>query len=139
MGVDGRHIELARDVGDNVKFADEVSTFFRALWAAHAGGAPACHEDLADRRDERLHVLRGPSSLDLTAAGISDVVWATGFGASVDFLPRGALDARMRPLLPGLHVIGAPWLTHRASSTLYGLPTDARTVGQALATARAAA
>jgi putative flavoprotein involved in K+ transport len=72
-----------------------------------------------------MYSLRGPAELDLTAEGIRTVIWATGFGASTGWLPRGALDEQGRPQLPGLHVIGAPWLTHRSSANLYGMAADA--------------
>jgi putative flavoprotein involved in K+ transport len=61
------------------------------------------------------------------------VVWATGFGPSLDWLPVDALDDLYRPELPGLHVVGAPWLTHRASANLYGMVTDADRMAAAVA------
>ena len=81
--------------------------------------------DAADEPAPRMYGLRGPDSLDLAAAGISTVIGATGFGASLARLPSGALDAEGRPQLPGLHVIGAPWLTHRSSANLHGMAVDA--------------
>jgi putative flavoprotein involved in K+ transport len=128
VGCDGRRFELAPDLGENIRFADEASAFFRTAWEKRAQvsslGGPAPAEP-ADEPAPSLHHLRGAESLDLAAAGISTVIWATGFGPSIDWLPRGALDARRRPQLPGLHVIGAPWLTHRSSANLYGMASDA--------------
>src|SRR5262249_57106603 len=72
-----------------------------------------------------LYAVPGPRSLDLARHGIGTVIWATGFGPSTGWLPAGALDSRRRPQLPGLHVIGAPWLTHRSSANLYGMAGDA--------------
>jgi putative flavoprotein involved in K+ transport len=137
LGYDGERLELAPDLGDNVRFADEMSSFFRNAWDAQAAGArgerafPAV-DDPADAPAPHLYRRRGPRSLDLAAHGISTVVWATGFGASVDWLPPGALDDRLRPQLPGLHAIGAPWLTHRSSASLYGLVTDAERIADGL-------
>jgi putative flavoprotein involved in K+ transport len=127
---DGR-LELAGDLGDNVRFADEVSGFLRGTWQKRArlrGAAPAA--DPADEPAPQLYGVAGPRSLDLAAEGIGSVIWATGFGPSTGWLPTGALDARRRPQLPGLHVVGAPWLTHRSSANLYGMAADAdRLVG----------
>jgi putative flavoprotein involved in K+ transport len=67
------------------------------------------------------------------------VIWATGFGASTNWLPPAALDGRGRPQLPGLHVIGAPWLTHRSSANFYGMRTDADRLAGVLAGSRAGA
>jgi putative flavoprotein involved in K+ transport len=126
----GRRLRLAPDVGENVRFADEVSSTFRAAWDKRAalGGREAestPERDTADQPAPRLYGLRGPDSLDLGAAGISTVIWATGFDASVAWLPAGALDLDWHPRLPNLHVVGAPWLTHRASANLYGMASDA--------------
>jgi putative flavoprotein involved in K+ transport len=75
----------------------------------------------------------GPPSVDLARHGIRSVIWATGFGPSIGWLPTGALDSRGRPQLAGLHVIGAPWLTHRSSANLYGMAADADRVADVLA------
>jgi putative flavoprotein involved in K+ transport len=136
-GCDGRRLELAPNLGENVRFADEVSAFFRATWERRAQvssrtlGAGAQPEP-ADEPAPSLYQLRGPESLDLAAAGVSTVIWATGFGPSTDWLPPGALE-NLRPQLPGLHVIGAPWLTHRTSGSLYGMASDADRLAASLA------
>jgi putative flavoprotein involved in K+ transport len=128
LATDGRRLELAGNLGANVRFADEMSASFRTTWDAVADqiGYEAEHEhDPADAPAPHLWRRRGPRSLDLVASGIRTVIWATGFGPSIDWLPAGALDERRRPQLPGLHVIGAPWLTHRSSASLYGMVSDA--------------
>src|SRR5262249_61748228 len=79
----------------------------------------------ADEPDERFYRLKGSSRLDLANSGIATVIWATGFSPSIGWLPDGALDEGMRPQPPGLHVIGAPWITHRSSANLYGMVADA--------------
>ena len=65
------------------------------------------------------------------------MIWATGFDPSVGWLPTGALDERHSPRLPGLHVIGAPWLTHRSSGNLYGRSSDAERIASVLTSERA--
>jgi putative flavoprotein involved in K+ transport len=138
VGWDGRSLELAPDLGENVRFADEASAFFRSAWERRAQVSsrtlrPGARPEPADEPAPSLHHVRGPESLDLAAAGVSTVIWATGFGASTGWLPAGALDANRRPQLPGLHVIGAPWLTHRSSANLYGMVSDADRLTRSLA------
>jgi putative flavoprotein involved in K+ transport len=136
VGCDGRRLELAQNVGDNVRFADEVSTMFRAAWDNRVDArdvGPATERDVADEAAPDLYGLRGPLSLDLAAAGVSTVIWATGFDASVSWLPPHALDLTWQPRLPNLHVVGAPWLTHRSSSNLYGMAADAERVAAVFA------
>jgi putative flavoprotein involved in K+ transport len=99
----------------------------------------ARHHDPADEAAEELYDLSGPGSLDFAAEGISSIVWATGFDASIGWLPAGALDLDWQPRLPGLHVVGAPWLTHRVSGNLYGMVADAEQIAEALSYVAAAA
>jgi putative flavoprotein involved in K+ transport len=133
----GGRLELAADLGENVRFADDVSSFLRAAWEKRAR-LLARHRDVVADVDEvdepapHLYDAHGPTSFDLVAEKISTVIWATGFGPSTGWLPSEALDARRRPHLPGLHVIGAPWLTHRSSGSLYGMLSDADRVSIAL-------
>jgi putative flavoprotein involved in K+ transport len=128
LGWDQHRLRLAPDVGENIRFADQASQLFRAIWDAHVGhitGAAPSRDDPADAPAEHLYDLSGPESLDLAAVGISTIIWATGFQASLHWLPPNSLDCDGQSQRAGLHVIGAPWLTHRASSNLYGIPTDA--------------
>jgi putative flavoprotein involved in K+ transport len=132
-GFDGHRIGLAQDAGDNVRFADDASAMFRAAWdkrAAASGDTAevAPQDDPPDEPAPHLYGKQGPRSLDLASAGISTVIWATGFDPSIGWLPDDALDLDWQPRLPGLHVVGAPWLTHRASSNLYGMVADAERV-----------
>jgi putative flavoprotein involved in K+ transport len=134
---DGRLL-LGADLGENVRFADDVSRRFRSAWEKRArlfarGRDVPNEADPADAPAPHLYEAPGPVSLDLAAERISTVVWATGFGPSLDWLPVDALDDLYRPELPGLHVVGAPWLTHRASANLYGMVTDADRMAAAVA------
>jgi putative flavoprotein involved in K+ transport len=139
VGWDGHRLQLAPDLGANVRFADEASAMFRALWDRQAATSSQTVEALPDPADEAaeaLYTLRGPDSLDLEAHGISTIIWATGFGPTIGWLPSAALDRLGRPRLPNLHVIGAPWLTHRPSGNLYGMAGDAERLACSFADTR---
>lgn len=138
VGWTGGRLELASDLGENVRFADDVSSFLRAGWQKRARLLARRRDvigevDAADEPAPHLYDAHGPASLDLIGRRISTVIWATGFGPSIGWLPAEALDSGHRPQLPGLHVIGAPWLTHRSSANLYGMLSDADQVVSALA------
>lgn len=71
--------------------------------------------------------------LDLTAAGITSIVWATGFAVDYSWLQFDAFDERGRPLHhrgvsvePGLYFLGLPWQSRRGSSFIWGVWHDAR-------------
>ncbi|OHV37062.1 hypothetical protein BCD49_17835 [Pseudofrankia sp. EUN1h] len=77
-----------------------------------------------------------PTHLDLKAAGIGTVVWATGYRHTYPWLQvPGVRDATGRirqsggvTARPGLYVVGLPFLTRRNSHFLDGVRHDARAV-----------
>ena len=77
---------------------------------------------------------RSPGELDLQAAGIRSVVWATGFGPDLErWLHLPVLDADGRPVhqrgatsCPGLYFLGQSWLHRLRSPFIRGAEEDAR-------------
>jgi enamine deaminase RidA (YjgF/YER057c/UK114 family) len=72
-------------------------------------------------------------SLDLGAAGITSVVWATGYALDFGWLEMDAFDATGRPkhqrgisAEPGVYFLGLPWLSagNRPSSGAFGTTPD---------------
>ena len=70
--------------------------------------------------------------LDLKAAGIGAIVWATGFALDYSWLRAGTYDAKGAPQhkcgvteVPGLYFVGLPWLSRRASPFIWGVWHDA--------------
>jgi putative flavoprotein involved in K+ transport len=81
-----------------------------------------------------------PTSIDLRAAGITTVIWATGFRRSYPWLKVPVLDARgeirhdggVTPA-PGLYVLGLQFLRRRNSSFIDGVGADAAAIAHDLA------
>jgi putative flavoprotein involved in K+ transport len=78
-----------------------------------------------------------PTELDLQ--GFATVIWATGFRPRYDWLDPRALDRRRRidhdggvAKMPGLYVLGLPFLRRRRSNLLSGLGSDAAELSQDL-------
>ena len=78
--------------------------------------------------------------LDLREAGITTIIWATGFAFDFGWLQVGALDARGAPMhrrgiteVPGLYVLGLPFLSRRASSFIFGVEQDAARLAEHIA------
>ncbi len=72
-------------------------------------------------------------ALDLAEAGITAIVWATGFAVDYGWLKVDALDDKGRPrhrrgvaAEPGIYFLGLPWLSRRGSSFIWGVWHDAR-------------
>ncbi|MFZ5893289.1 MAG: MSMEG_0569 family flavin-dependent oxidoreductase [Myxococcota bacterium] len=91
--------------------------------------------------------LEEPLELDPLAAGISTVIWATGFHTDFSWLAPPVLDERGRPVHhrgvtaePGLFFLGLPWLHTWGSGRFSGVKTDAEyLLARILAPAREAA
>ncbi len=81
--------------------------------------------------------------LDLAEAGITSIVWATGFDVDYGWLKVDVFDDAGRPKHhrgvsdePGIYFLGLPWLSRRASSFIYGVWHDARYLADHIATQR---
>ena len=73
-----------------------------------------------------------PRALDLGAAGIGSIVWATGYRFDFGWVEAGEFDGRGHPVhrrgvstVPGLYYLGLPWLSRRASAFIWGVWHDA--------------
>jgi putative flavoprotein involved in K+ transport len=71
--------------------------------------------------------------LDLAAAGVTSVIWATGYATDFGWLKVEAFDAAGRPRHrrgvssePGVYFLGLPWLSRRGSSFIWGVWHDAK-------------
>lgn len=71
--------------------------------------------------------------LDLKQAGVTSIIWATGFAVDYGWLKLPVLDAKGKPrqrrgvsAVPGLYFLGLPWLSRRGSSFIWGVWHDAK-------------
>jgi putative flavoprotein involved in K+ transport len=81
--------------------------------------------------------------LDLTASGITSIVWATGFAADYSWLQVDAFDENGKPnhqrgvsSEPGIYFLGLPWLSRRGSSFIWGVWHDAKYLADQIAILR---
>jgi putative flavoprotein involved in K+ transport len=81
--------------------------------------------------------------LDLTAAGVTSIVWATGFAVDYSWLQVDAFDENGRPRHqrgvssePGIYFLGLPWLSRRGSSFIWGVWHDAKYLADQIAIQR---
>lgn len=131
--------------------------------ARNIAGGDANHDSLLDAADAYIAQhgldlppepearLRAPDpdcvanpilSLNLKQAGITAVVWATGFALDYGWLKADTFDARGTPLhdrgvskVPGLYFLGLPWLSRRASPFIWGVWHDADHLAEQIASA----
>ena len=86
------------------------------------------------------HPLR---ELDLAGAGVTSIVWATGFAADYSWLQVDAVDEHGKPrhrrgvsAEPGVYFLGLPWQSRRGSSFIWGVWHDAKHVADHITTQR---
>ena len=72
-------------------------------------------------------------ALNLKDAGITSIIWATGFAVDYSWLKVDAFDDKGKPkhqrgvsAEPGIYFLGLPWLSRRGSSFIWGVWHDAR-------------
>lgn len=158
---------LAREgmtlVGRTKSFADGLATFESDL-ADNIAAGDANYLSLLDAADD--HAARygldlpeepeareiGPDpacvtdpvlELDLAAAGVTSIVWATGFATDFGWLNGNGLDDHGKPqhrrgisTAPGIYFLGLPWLSNRSSSFIWGVWHDAKHIADHIATKR---
>lgn len=81
--------------------------------------------------------------LDLAAAGIRTILWATGYEQDFGWIDADVFDANGRPRHnrgvteePGLYFLGLPWLSRRGSSFIWGVWHDAAYIADQIAIQR---
>ncbi|MFC5386367.1 flavin-containing monooxygenase [Aquamicrobium segne] len=80
--------------------------------------------------------------LDLAKAGISTIIWATGYAVDYSWLEEiDALDEKGRPkhqrgvsAEPGFYFLGLPWQSRRGSSFIWGVWHDAKHLADRIST-----
>jgi len=127
---------FGNDLADNIRAGDANML---ALMDAADAYVERNHLDLPPEPGAR-ELLPDPDcvtepvrALDLAAAGITTVLWATGFTTDYSWLKVDALDEHGRPRHrrgvssePGVYFLGLPWLSRRGSSFIWGVWHDAR-------------
>ena len=141
---DGK-ITLNADLAENIARGD--ANYLSVLREADAFAAA---QGLDLPPEPEAHVL-GPlpnsvtqpvQSLDLAAAGITSIIWATGFALDFGWIKIDAFDDTGRPIhkdgvskVPGLFFLGLPWLSCRGSAFIWGAWKDAEYVAGQIAVA----
>ncbi|HUN35963.1 MAG TPA: NAD(P)/FAD-dependent oxidoreductase [Trebonia sp.] len=129
-------MRFAADLGESIAHGD--ATYLSLLDEADAyierNGL-----DLPEEPDARRlgpdpeGVARPVLEVDLARAGITSIVWATGFAADYSWLHVDVLDSSGKPRHqrgvspePGIYFLGLPWQSRRGSSFIWGVWHDAK-------------
>lgn len=81
--------------------------------------------------------------LNLPTAGVTLIIWATGFALDYSWLKVKVFDEKGRPkhqrgvsAEPGVYFLGLPWQSRRASSFIWGVWHDAKHLADHISTQR---
>lgn len=140
-------LRFAPDLGSNIALGDA-----KYLELLRAADEYVERNGLDLPEEPEAHVL-GPTpecvadpllEIDLAEAGVTSIVWATGFATDYSWLQVDAFDENGKPnhrrgvsSEPGVYFLGLPWLSRRGSSFIWGVWHDARYVADHISTQRA--
>ncbi|MDY0873122.1 flavin-containing monooxygenase [Dongia rigui] len=79
--------------------------------------------------------------LNLAEAGVTSIIWATGFSADYSWMKVDTFDEKGKPKhqrgvseVPGIYFLGLPWQSRRGSSFIWGVWHDAKYLADRIAT-----
>ncbi|MET1058978.1 MAG: NAD(P)/FAD-dependent oxidoreductase [Nocardioides sp.] len=143
---DGGILRFAPDLADNIARGD--ANHLSLLDAADA----YVERNGLDLPEEPEARILGPDpacvteprrELDLADAGVTSIIWATGFATDYSWLQVDAFDEKGRPRHrrgvssePGVYFLGLPWLSRRGSSFIWGVWHDAKHLADHIETQR---
>lgn len=126
---------FAADLADSLAYGDAAYLGFLDIvdtYVQRNGLDVPAEPDARVLRPLPRAVIEAPRQLDLAAAGVRAVLWATGYGFDFDWLDVPVLNAGGEPVhrdgiteVPGLYFLGLQWLSRMNSSFLSGVGEDA--------------
>jgi putative flavoprotein involved in K+ transport len=136
VSFDNGTMRFAPDLGDNIAKGD--ANYLSLLDEADA----YIERNGVDLPEEPEARILGPApecvtnpvlELDLAQAGVTSIVWATGFSVDYSWLNVDAFDENGKPKHqrgvssePGVYFLGLPWQSRRGSSFIWGVWHDAK-------------
>ncbi|MFD5453904.1 MSMEG_0569 family flavin-dependent oxidoreductase [Streptomyces olivaceus] len=130
-GIEGTFLQFADDLRTNLDHADAVADGIKDAIDAHI----AAHGITAPQEPRYTPVWEPdgqPEALDLAAAGVTSVVWSTGFRRDHRWIEAPVFDGRGFPMhwrgatsTPGLYFLGLPWQYSWGSGRFEAVGRDA--------------
>lgn len=143
---EGGNVTFQTDLATNIAAGDE--NYYSLLDAADAyiarnGLNLAEDPEARAKYPDPACVTHPILELNLAEAGITSIIWATGYSVDYSWLKVGAFDEAGKPKHqrgvssePGVYFLGLPWLSRRGSSFIWGVWHDAKHVAGHIATQR---
>ena len=136
--IDGNAVRFGDDLAANLDNADRVYNGICALIDEHIAhsriDAPAQPHYAPVWRPDAT-----PTALDLAAAGITGIIWTTGFRSDWSWIDLPMFDGAGYPThkrgvtaVDGIYVLGMPWLHTWGSGRFVGVGRDAEFIARAI-------
>ncbi len=142
IGIEGGNAAFGADVEERLVEADHAARDFvrRVDEYIQQSGVAAADEDIGDTTGPVRAQLTSPTLIvDLRTAGISTVIWSTGYQFDFDWVRLPICDDHGRPLqyrgvtaCRGAYLLGLHWMHTFSSGTLFGVGKDAQYVADHL-------
>ncbi|MGI9425628.1 MAG: flavin-containing monooxygenase [Hyphomicrobiaceae bacterium] len=139
-------MKFAPDLADNIARGDDnyLSVLDEADAFVARNGLDLPEEPDARNFEPDPHCVTDPIlELNLAEAGITSIVWATGYAVDFNWLKVDTFDEDGRPkhqrgvsAEPGIYFLGLPWLSRRGSSFIWGVWHDAKYLADHISTQR---
>lgn len=136
-------LHIAPDLADNIREGDtnHLSILSEADAYVAANNLDLPEEREAHHIDPDPDCMTNPTlELDLAKAGITTIIWATGYKQDFAWLNVDAFDESGKPRHhrgvaeeDGVFFLGLPWLSMRGSSFIWGVWEDAKYLAQYIA------
>lgn len=141
---DGNVVAFQPDLVTNIAKGDEnyLSVLDRADAYAASNGLDLPADPEARRTFPTPKCMTEPLlQLDLAKAGVTAIIWATGYTNNWGWLKVNAFGADGKPkhqrgvsIEPGIYFLGLPWLSRRGSSFIWGVWHDAKHIAGHIST-----
>jgi putative flavoprotein involved in K+ transport len=143
QGIDDGNLAFGEDLEANLAHADESAAEFRRSVDEHvrASGILALESDGAGGPLPLPPARWKPADLlELKSAGVTSVIWCTGYKLDFDWVRLPVFGERGAPLqqrgvtsCPGAYFLGLNWMHKHKSSTLFGVGEDAAYIAKHMA------
>ena len=139
-GIDGHRLYFKPDLEENIAEGDKGVAVFKCVMdefvSDHGIGAPADQQIPPSTRPVAISAI----NLDIRAAGIGSIIWATGYRYDFRWIDCPVLDNDGKPRhsrgitdVPGVYFLGLPRLHKVKSSFLWGSGEDAAYIAEHIA------
>lgn len=139
--IENDNLILKDNLRENIRYADQKSNEIKRSiddYVLRSGiTTKKSEDDPADIPWPEKEFPVSPTSLSLTEAGVSAIIWCTGFKTDFSWIDLPVLDESGFPVhkrgvssIPGIYFVGFPWLYKRKSGLICGVEEDAKYISK---------